>query len=251
MMARILLVEDDEMIASGLEYALTGEGYEVTLCPDVASALEAVAGEGTTFSRGNFSLGLLDLGLPDGTGYTVCEALRTRGVPVMFLTAVDDEGNVVKGLEMGADDYVTKPFRLRELMARISAVLRRSGGTDTQSQANTPSGADTGVIAAGHGIRIHTREARVTLRSAEVELTALEYRLLLTFAGSPGQVLTRTRLLEGIWDVGGSFVNDNTLSVYVGRLREKLGDDSGNPRIIQTVRGLGYRLATEGTGEYT
>lgn len=223
-MQTILFVEDDRMIASGLEYALAQEGYGVVHCVDVKGALEAMG-------RQAFSLGLLDLGLPDGTGFEICAKLREQGTPVIFLTAVDDEANAVRGLEMGADDYITKPFRLRELLARVKGALRRQGDAPPAS-----------VIDIGEGVRLHTLQARVTKDGAEVELTALEYRLLLTFASHMGQVLTRAQLLEGIWDVAGSFVNDNTLTVYVRRLREKLGDDAQSPRIIKTVRGMGYQL---------
>ncbi|MDR2908760.1 MAG: response regulator transcription factor [Oscillospiraceae bacterium] len=222
-MATILLVEDDDMIASGLEYALGQEGYAVVCRTGVRAALEAVEKE-------SFSLGIIDLGLPDGTGFDVCRALRAKGTPVVFLTAVDDEANTVRGLEMGADDYITKPFRLRELIARVGAVLRRAGG-------EAPS-----EIALNSEIMVDPLRGKVYRLGAELILTALEYRLLLTFISHRGQVLSRTQLLEGIWDVGGGFVEDNTLTVYVRRLREKLGDDSQNPTIIKTVRGMGYRL---------
>lgn len=151
---------------------------------------------------------------------------------MIFLTAVDDEGNVVQGLEMGADDYITKPFRLRELLARIKNVLRRCGDLEERST----------IIAVPPAIQIHTLQARVYRDGTELELTALEYRLLLTLANHKGQVLSRMQLLEGIWDVAGSFVNDNTLTVYIKRLREKLGDGSQNPQLIQTIRGMGYKL---------
>jgi DNA-binding response OmpR family regulator len=219
----ILLAEDDRIIASGLEYALTQEGYEVAHCGDVASAM-AVA------EARELSLGLLDIGLPDGTGYQLCRKLREKGVPVIFLTAVDDEANTVMGLEMGAEDYIAKPFRLRELLVRVKAVLRRGAGGASPFLRVTDE------------IQINTGKAKVFRGQEEIELTALEYRLLLVFAGNPGQVLSSGQLLEGIWDVAGSFVNDNTLTVYVGRLREKLGDDSQNPAIIKTVRGMGYQL---------
>ena len=167
--------------------------------------------------------------LPDGSGYDVCRALRAnRETPVIFLTACDDEVNVVMGLEMGADDYVTKPFRIRELMARIKNVLRRRGRPDTEA------------IRLGN-IWIYPAQARVMRAEQEVFLTALEYRLLLTFASNEGQTLTRGQLLESIWDAAGDFVNDNTLTVYIKRLREKLEDDPQKPQLIQTVRGLGYR----------
>lgn len=224
-MEHILFVEDDELIASGLVYAITQEGYRVTHCRDVASATAQM-------QEHTFSLGLLDLSLPDGTGYTLCQALKARDTPVIFLTAVDDEGNIVQGLEMGADDYVTKPFRLRELLARIRNVLRRQSNPEEQSL----------VLTVAPDLQIHTLQGRVTRGEQEIDLTVLEYRLLLTLARHKGQVLSRAQLLEGIWDVAGSFVNDNTLSVYIKRLREKLGDSGQNPQIIQTVRGVGYRL---------
>ena len=225
-MIRILLVEDDRMIASGLEYALSEEGYGVVHTENVRCALEEAG-------HSSFSLGIIDLGLPDGTGFTVCEALRRCGTPVIFLTAVDDEANTVKGLEMGADDYITKPFRLRELLARIEAVLRRSGGSEPATDDE---------IAVSEDIVLNPMQGKVFCSGREISLTALEYRLLLVFANHRGQVLSRAQLLEGIWDIAGSFVNDNTLTVYVRRLREKLGDDSQNPHIIKTVRGMGYRL---------
>ena len=151
--------------------------------------------------------------------------------PVIFLTAMDDEVNVVMGLDMGADDYITKPFRVRELLSRIRSVLRRAHrGGENLHQLTIGS------------LTVNTQEARVWKRGEEVFLTALEYRLLLTFLNHPGQVLTRSQLLEGIWDVAGDFVNDNTLTVYIKRLREKLEDNPQAPQIIKTVRGVGYKL---------
>jgi len=221
----ILIVEDDRIIASGLQYALEQEGYCVTVRGDVAGGLEA-AGDG------DFALAIFDLALPDGTGFDLLQKIRAvKKFPIIFLTAADDEGNTVRALDMGADDYVTKPFRLRELVARIKNVLRRSGGDGEEA-----------VITLIGGIAIHTLGAKVMRDGREVVLTALEYRLLLTFATNPGQVLTRDRLMEGIWDVDGSFVNDNTLSVYIKRLREKLEEDPQNPGLIVTVRGMGYKL---------
>lgn len=221
---KILLVEDDTMITSGLCYALEQEGFTVDTVSTVTAALSAIRREA-------YSLLLLDLGLPDGSGYTVCRAAKKeQDLPVIFLTAVDDEGNVVKGLDMGADDYVTKPFRIRELLSRIQSVLRRyekrGGGSD-------------GVLRFGN-VRILTREAKVQKNGKDVLLTGMEYRLLLCMAEHPGQVFSRNQLLQDIWDVSGDFVNDNTLTVYVKRLREKLEDDAANPTLIRTVRGLGY-----------
>ena len=215
----ILLVDDDATIVAGLSYALEQEGYRVASCGSVASALE-------TLGREQFDLAILDLGLPDGTGFTVCQALKEKehgNVGVIFLTATDDEANTVRGFDLGADDYIAKPFRLRELLARVKAVLRRhTGGKDDWLKLGD--------------VSIDTKTAKVAVHGVETELTALEYRLLLIFAMNQGQLLTRSQLLESLWDTAGNFVNDNTLTVYIKRLREKLGDG-----IIQTVRGMGYR----------
>lgn len=218
----ILFVEDDAVIASGLLYALQMEGYTVTHCSDVKSAI-------STLDEQHFSLALLDLSLPDGDGFSIFEHIRRiSDIPVIFVTAADDEGNTVKGLEMGADDYIAKPFRIRELLARIKSVVRRTE--------NSP---ETGFVIGG--VTIDTAKAKVYKGNSEIVLTALEYRLLLTFAHNKGRVLTRNQILESLWDVAGNFVNDNTLTVYIKRLREKLEDDPQEPRVILTVRGLGYK----------
>lgn len=224
-MEHILLVEDDRAIVMGLTYSLEQEGYQVTVKEDCPSALKAL-------EKQTFDLCLLDLTLPGGSGYDVCRRVKELGdMPVIFLTAMDDEVNVVMGLDMGADDYITKPFRVRELLSRIRSVLRRArrGGENLHQ------------LTIG-ALTVNTQEARVWRRGEEVFLTALEYRLLLTFLNHPGQVLTRSQLLEGIWDVAGDFVNDNTLTVYIKRLREKLEDNPQAPQIIKTVRGVGYKL---------
>lgn len=224
----ILLVEDDKTIAAGLEYSLQQDGYATILCYNAESARKVLAER-----LHALSLCLFDLSLPDGSGYDLCRLVKERSdIPVIFLTAIDDEVNVVMGLDMGADDYITKPFRIRELLSRIKSVLRRY-----QKQAQTAAPAiDIGPV------RIHTLEGKVTKHGEEIVLTALEYRLLLIFAGHIGQVLTRGQLLEQIWDVAGDFVNDNTLTVYIKRLREKLEDDPQQPALIKTVRGLGYKV---------
>lgn len=222
----ILLVEDDKTIVSGLEYSLQQEQYTTIVCYDVASAKRVIAD-----NLSQISLCLFDLSLPDGSGYELCKMVKERSdTPVIFLTAVDDEVNVVMGLDMGADDYITKPFRVRELLSRIKSVLRRY---NKQVQNH--------IIEINH-VRINVREGVVYKHDAEIMLTALEYRLLLIFANHTGQVLSRNQLLEKIWDVAGDFVNDNTLTVYIKRLREKLEDDPQQPTLIQTVRGLGYKL---------
>lgn len=178
------------------------------------------------------TLCIFDLSLPDGSGYDLCKIVKERSdIPVIFLTAIDDEVNVVMGLDMGADDYITKPFRIRELLSRIKSVLRRYN-----KQAQTPSNFEL------ENVRINTLEGKVYKNGNEVLLTALEYRLLLIFANHVGQVLSRNQLLERIWDVAGEFVNDNTLSVYIKRLREKLEDNLQEPTLIKTVRGLGYKV---------
>lgn len=222
---KILVVEDDKIIASGLEYSLEKEGFSIVLCSDVESGKKA-------FLENEFSLCLLDVSLPDGSGYELCKIIRGKSdVPIIFLTACDDEVNVVMGLDIGADDYITKPFRLRELISRIKSVLRRYNKED-----------DSSIFIEINNLRINTLEAKVYKNGKEVNLTALEYRLLLIFANNKGQVLSRSQLLEGIWDVVGDFVNDNTLTVYIKRIREKLEDDPQKPAIIKTVRGLGYKV---------
>ena len=220
---KLLVVEDDKSIAVGLEYSLGQEGFGVTLCAGVADALEALKTE-------RFDLAVLDLSLPDGSGYDACRAIKRQGdMPVIFLTARDDEVSVVMGLDMGADDYITKPFRIRELTSRIRSVLRRAGQGGSTLMEFGP-------------VQINAALGKVYKDGQDVFLSALEYRLLMTLANHAGQVLSRNQLLESIWDVSGDFVNDNTLTVYIKRLREKIEDDPQNPVIIETARGLGYRV---------
>ncbi len=224
---KILLVEDDKTIASGLEYSLEQDQFSTVLCHDVASAKKVL-----TEDIDQFALCLFDLSLPDGSGYELCKMVKERrDIPVIFLTAIDDEVNVVMGLDMGADDYITKPFRIRELLSRIKSVLRRY---------HKPS--QTQAIINIDNVRMNTLEGKVYKNGAEISLTALEYRLLLIFGNHIGQVLSRNQMLEQIWDAAGDFVNDNTLTVYIKRLREKLEDDPQHPTMIKTVRGLGYKV---------
>ncbi len=219
---RILVVEDDRVIATGLEYSLQQEGYDVKNAFSYKEAKEQI-------DNVQFDLYLLDITLPDGNGYDLCKEIKKKNdIPVIFLTALEDEVNVVMGLDFGADDYIIKPFRIRELMSRIRSVLRRYH-KETE---------DSVIYVAD--IEINTRENRIYKNNAEITLTALEYRLLLRLLNHRGQVLTRNQLLEGIWDVSGDFVNDNTLTVYIKRLREKIEDDMSNPVIIKTIRGIGY-----------
>lgn len=229
---KIFFVEDDDAIAMGLKYSLEKEDYEVTHCKSKKEAEE-------TWKQGQYDLCILDVNLPDGNGYDICKHVKEQeDIPVIFLTASDAEVNVVMGLEMGADDYICKPFRVNELMARIKTVLRRAGRTQSQTQQENDS------IIRINNLNIYTNEAKVTLTvdgaEQSVELTALEYRLLLTFCNNRGTVLSRNQLLQDLWDVGGDFVNDNTLTVYIKRLRDKIETDPASPQIIKTVRGLGY-----------
>ena len=233
---RLLLLEDDDAIAMGLKYSLEKEGYEVICAKNKLEALNS-------WQDSFFDLCILDINLPDGNGYDVCRTIKSKeDVPVIFLTASDAEVNVIMGLEMGADDYVCKPFRIGELMARIKTVLRRSGRNK-----DSEAGGNDGILAIKN-VRIHTGEAKVgivnetTGKEDMVELTALEYRLLLSFCNNRGTVMTRSRLLENMWDVNGDFVNDNTLTVYIKRLRDKIEKDPANPQIIKTIRGIGYIL---------
>ena len=219
-MHRLLLVEDDPAISRSLAEFLRGEGFGVET---VSGQREAEA----LLRPGRFDLLLVDLSLSDGSGFGVCAAAKGLDLPVIFVTASGDEGSVVAGLDMGADDYIAKPFRPRELVSRVKSVLRRCG---SQS-----------VLSLG-ALRVDTDKAVVTKNGAELPLSALEYRILLVFLSNRGRVLTRTRLLEEIWDAAGDYVNDNTLTVYIKRLREKLEDDPQQPTLIKTVRGIGYRV---------
>lgn len=222
----VFLLEDDEAIGIGLKYSLENEGYTVTIATSVKSAFEII-------NKEKFALYILDLTLPDGSGYDVCKKIKLIGdFPVIFLTAYDDEVNVVMGLELGADDYISKPFRVKELIARIKSVLRRY---NRESK---------GIIKIGN-VLINTNKATVFKNSQEVILTAMEYKLFLILLNNRGNILSRNKLLEYIWDVEGDFVNDNTLTVYIKRLRDKIEDDPSAPMIIKTIRGLGYVIEND------
>ncbi|MBR0081668.1 MAG: response regulator transcription factor [Clostridia bacterium] len=218
-MKRILLVEDDAAIVRTLSEYLRAEGFDVA---NAAEEAEAVAALST-----RPDLLLVDISLRSGTGYGVCRAAKEKGFPVLFLTASDDENSVVKGLDMGADDYIAKPFRPRELLSRIKSVLRRVGKDESVTVGS---------------VRVDFESGTVYKNGTPISLSALEYRLLGLLLNNRGRLLSRTKLLEDIWDIGGDFVNDNTLTVYIKRLREKLEDDPQNPTLIKTVRGLGYRV---------
>lgn len=223
----IFLLEDDDAIAMGLSYSLENEGYTVTVAKSVSQALEII-------NQKNFSMYLLDLTLPDGSGYSVCKRIKEIGdFPVIFLTAYDDEVNVVMGFELGADDYITKPFRLKELLVRIKSVFRRYNNDSTDGKIKVKD------------LVVNTNEAKVYKNGNEIILTAMEYRLLLILLNNRGCVLSRTQLLENIWDVAGDFVEDNTLTVYIKRLRDKIEENPTEPEYIKTIRGLGYIIENE------
>ena len=222
---RILLVEDDPIITSALSELLEAEGYDVDTCVTQDEAIVRATGTGSC----PFDLALLDVTLAQGNGFAVCNAIKQASpkTPVIFLTASGDEFNTVTGLTMGADDYVAKPFRPRELIARIAGVLRRSR-PEQRSLALGP-------------LTIDPTRARVTRSGEELALSALEYRLLLLFATNPGKLVTRDMVRDALWEDAGAYIEENTLSVYVKRLRDKIEDDPAHPRLIVTVRGLGYK----------
>lgn len=220
----VLLVEDDQAIVENLTGFLKEEGFQVTAVSGQTDALEALEEQ-------EFALVLLDVTLAQGNGYSTCTAIKSRlDIPVIFLTALGDEFSVVTGLDMGADDYISKPFRPRELVSRMKSVLRRSGKSQP-------------VVNIGD-LSVDMVKGTVEKSGKEVYLSAMEYRLLLIFLNHRGMVLTRSVLLEEIWDAAGEFVNDNTLTVYIKRLREKIEDNPAEPKILLTVRGIGYRLGT-------
>ncbi|MBC3889401.1 response regulator [Acetobacterium paludosum] len=221
-MKRIFLVEDDKEIAKNLILLLRSEGFTVTHAATRGEAL-------TVFAGNKFDLALIDISLPDGNGFMVCTEIKeTQDIPVIFLTAYGDEASVVTGLNMGADDYITKPFRPRELIARIGTALRKRGHFGSAFEIR--------------GLYVDTASGVVKKNGNEVFLSALEYRLLLVFISNPKSIITRGQLLDELWDAAGEFVNDNTLTVYIKRLREKIESDPASPQIILTVRGTGYRL---------
>lgn len=224
---QIFVLEDDSAIGMGLTYSLENEGYSVTLAKDVKSALSII-------NEKEFSLYILDLTLPDGSGYDVCRRIKEiADLPVIFLTAYDDEVNVVMGFEMGADDYISKPFRVKELLVRIKSVLRRYNKESSDGLVKIKD------------LIIYTNEAKVYKNGDEIILTAMEYRLLLILLNNRGRVLSRNQLLENIWDIDGDFVEDNTLTVYIKRLRDKIEEEPTKPEIVKTVRGLGYVIEND------
>ena len=227
---RILLVEDDTSLIDGLEYTLVKNGFNVRVAQTVQEAL-------LLFEKDSFDLLLLDLTLPDGTGFDICRSVRRHSeVPIIFLTASDEEVNVVMGLDIGGDDYITKPFNLGELVSRIKALLRRA------RKLRSP-------ILESHGIAVDLMKGSATKNGQSLELTAAEQRLLILFLQNPGMILSRNSILERLWDSPSDFVDDNTHSVYIRRLRSKIEDDPNHPARLLTVRGMGYKWQSESAGD--
>ena len=220
-MNTILLVEDNESIIMGLEYSLKQEGFNVLLARNLKEARD----------QENYDLVLLDITLPDGNGHTLFKEIKKKGnIPIIFLTAKDEEKDIVQGLDLGAEDYIVKPFRLRELISRIKVVLRRYNKMASS-------------VVSCKGVKIDTEKTEVSSNGKIVELTSLEYKILLMLFSNKNRLISRAMILDRIWDVAGNFVNDNTLTVYIKRIREKIGDSKGE--IIKTVRGEGYRVDDE------
>lgn len=221
-MTKILLVEDDRTIVGNLTDYLQSEGFYVLSVSGQTAALELLSEE-------KADLVLLDVSLAEGNGFSACSAIKKDyNLPVIFLTASGDEFSTVTGFDLGADDYIPKPFRPRELVSRIKNVLRLTGSTGKTVRLGD--------------VTVDTEKGTAQKNGRDVFLSALEYRLLLVFINNRGAVLSRSQLIDSIWDIAGEFVNDNTLTVYIKRLREKIEDDPADPQIIKTVRGLGYRV---------
>lgn len=226
-MSRILLLEDDLSLINGLSFAFKKQGYELTIARTLKEA-EMLWGDD------KYELLVLDVSLPDGTGFEFCEKVRqVSKVPIIFLTASDEEMSIIMGLDIGGDDYITKPFKLGVLVSRINALLRRArdfGVVDTELQSN--------------GIRVHLLQGQVYKNGDLLDLTVAEYKLLCLFMKNPNVVLTKEQILDKLWDCDGNYVDNNTLAVYIRRLRIKIEDDPGKPNRIITVRGMGYKWST-------
>lgn len=223
-MKRIFLVEDDISLINGLSFSIKKQGYELDLARTICEA-------NIKWAEGNYDLVILDVSLPDGSGFDLCKKIRqTSKVPIMFLTAADEETDIIMGLDIGGDDYITKPFKLAVFLSRINALLRRS------EQFNQ---VDTELVSGG--IKVDLLKSEVAKKGEIIELTASEYKLLCLFIENPDRVLSPKQILSKLWDCKENYVDSNTLTVYIRRLRTKIEDDPGNPKRIITVRGLGYK----------
>lgn len=230
-MKQIFFVEDDLSLINGLSFALKKQGYEVSVA---RTSLEAEA----LWARGNYDLVILDVSLPDGSGFDLCRKIRqTSQVPIMFLTAADEETDIIMGLDMGGDDYITKPFKLAVFLARVNAMLRR-GEPFVRTETELSS----------HGIQVKLLKGEAYRQEERLDLTAGEYKLLCLFMENPDFVLSPEQILAKLWDCNGNYVDSNTLTVYIRRLRMKIEDDPGKPKRILTVRGMGYKWNSNGRG---
>lgn len=224
-MKKILIIEDDDVIGTGLKYYLDAEDYEVYLAKNAKESLSIIN------NINDLNIILLDINLPDMSGFDLFKKIKEiKNIPIIFLTANDLEISIVRGLDMGADDYITKPFKARELISRINAVLRRNGNSNREN-----------IINIGN-ISIDINQAKVMKNNEVIFLTALEYKILLLLVLNPNIIFTREKILADIWDVSEEYVNDNTLTVYIKRIREKIEDDPSNPKVIKTIRGIGYKI---------
>ncbi len=226
-MSRLFLVEDDLSLVDGLTYSLKKNGFEVEVAHTVREAVSGIS------MLDKYDLLILDVTLPDGTGFEICEKIRKQNqtIPIIFLTASDEEVSIIRGLDSGGDDYITKPFRLGELCSRIRALLRRTKIEKDELK---------NILSCGD-ITIDLIGCRVSLRGRVLELTGAEYRLLCLLVKNAGKVVSRDHILNELWDDTGNFVDDNTLSVYIRRLREKVETDASHPQHLVTVRGFGYQ----------
>lgn len=225
-MSKLLLLEDDESLIDGLGYSLGRAGFRMEIARNLQECRRALEEEG------EYDLLLLDVTLPDGSGFQICEEMRAKGssIPIIFLTAADEETSIIRGLDLGGDDYITKPFRLGELLSRIRALLRRAAR-----------GREDGAVLKSGSLTIDTQSLKVYRDGEALELTGAEYRLLCLLVKNAGRILTRSMILDALWDGNGNYVDDNTLSVYIRRLREKIEKDPSSPQSLLTVRGLGYQ----------
>lgn len=221
---KILMIEDDLSLINGLSFAIQKQGYELDIARTVIEA-------DTIFQNNKYDLVILDVSLPDGSGFDICREIRlTSQVPIIFLTAADEETDIIMGLDIGGDDYITKPFKLAVLLSKINAILRRSNNFN---QANTELNSN--------GIKIELLKNKVYKNGVLLDLTANEYKLLRMFMENPDIVLTSEQILSKLWDCSENYIDNNTITVYIRRLRTKIEDNPSEPKIIVTVRGMGYK----------